>query len=137
MASSRHVDTLVHRLETAIAQEIHGRGRVALAYSGGLASTLIAMLARKRWALASPALSARSRPRCCAHAPRSGPRRRPSDSRRSGLACLTALRWTAQAFATGSANQDTTETDRSVSIPFVRITKRANFLPMLHRSKIK
>ena len=48
MASSRHVDALVHRLETAIAQEIHGRGRVALAYSGGLASTLIAMIARKR-----------------------------------------------------------------------------------------
>src|SRR5437870_13061248 len=51
MASSRHVDALVHRLETAIAQEIHGRGRVALAYSGGLASTLIAMIARKRCAL--------------------------------------------------------------------------------------
>ena len=48
MASSRHVDALVHRLETAIAQEIDGRGRVALAYSGGLASTLIAMIARKR-----------------------------------------------------------------------------------------
>ncbi|HWM52740.1 MAG TPA: asparagine synthase-related protein [Thermoplasmata archaeon] len=48
MASSRHVDAFVRRLEDGIAQEIHGRSRVALAYSGGLASTLIAMIARKR-----------------------------------------------------------------------------------------
>jgi len=51
MAPSRHVDALVHRLEVGIEQEIRGRGRVALAYSGGLASTLIAMIARKRCVL--------------------------------------------------------------------------------------
>jgi len=51
MASSRHVDAFVRRLEDGIAQEIHGPSRVALAYSGGLASTLIAMLARKRCVL--------------------------------------------------------------------------------------
>src|SRR2546426_920666 len=51
MASSRHVDAFVRRLEDGIAQEIHARSRVALAYSGGLASTLIAMIARKRCVL--------------------------------------------------------------------------------------
>jgi len=51
MASSRHVDAFVRRLGDGIAREIHGRSRVALAYSGGLASTLIAMIARKRCAL--------------------------------------------------------------------------------------
>ncbi|TLZ98257.1 MAG: hypothetical protein E6J97_07410 [Methanobacteriota archaeon] len=51
MASSRHVDAFVRRLEDEIAREVHGRNRVALAYSGGLASTLIAMIARKRCVL--------------------------------------------------------------------------------------
>src|SRR5437870_13357964 len=51
MASSRHVDAFVRRLEDEIAREVHGRKRVALAYSGGLASTLIAMIARKRCVL--------------------------------------------------------------------------------------
>jgi len=51
MASSRHVDAFVRRLEHAVAHEVEGRDRVALAYSGGLASTLVAMLARKRSAL--------------------------------------------------------------------------------------
>src|SRR2546428_12918095 len=51
MASSRHVDAFVRRLEDEIAREVHGHSRVALAYSGGLASTLIAMIARKRCVL--------------------------------------------------------------------------------------
>src|SRR5206468_3430362 len=51
MASSRHVDAFVRRLEHAVAHEVDGRDRVTLAYSGGLASTLVAMLARKRSAL--------------------------------------------------------------------------------------
>ncbi|HEX9566506.1 MAG TPA: asparagine synthase-related protein [Thermoplasmata archaeon] len=51
MASSRHVEAFVRRLEDAIALELRGRSRVALAYSGGLASTLIAMVARKRCVL--------------------------------------------------------------------------------------
>src|SRR5256885_17046516 len=51
MASSRHVDAFVRRLEDEIAREVHGHNRVALAYSGGLASTLIAMIARKRCVL--------------------------------------------------------------------------------------
>lgn len=51
MASSRPVDALVGRLERVIAQEVEGRDRVSLAYSGGLASTLVATLARKRCAL--------------------------------------------------------------------------------------
>ena len=51
MPSSRRVDAFVRRLEHVIAREVEGRDRVALAYSGGLASTLVAMLARKRCAL--------------------------------------------------------------------------------------
>ena len=48
MASSRHVDAFVRRFEHRIAREVDRRNRVALAYSGGLASTLVAMIARKR-----------------------------------------------------------------------------------------
>src|SRR3989449_4750221 len=51
MASSRDVDVFVRRLENRVAQEVKGRPRTALAYSGGLASTLLAMIARKRCAL--------------------------------------------------------------------------------------
>jgi Asparagine synthase len=51
MASSRHVDAFVRRLERRVAREVEGRSRSALAYSGGLASTLLAMIARKRCAL--------------------------------------------------------------------------------------
>src|SRR2546425_9980742 len=51
MASSRDVDAFVRRLEHRVAHEVTGRPRAALAYSGGLASTLIAMIARKRCAL--------------------------------------------------------------------------------------
>jgi hypothetical protein len=51
MASSRDVDAFVRRLEHRVGQEVTGRPRVALAYSGGLASTLIAMIARKRCVL--------------------------------------------------------------------------------------
>ena len=51
MASSRDVDVFVRRLEHRVAQEVKGRPRSALAYSGGLASTLLAMIARKRCAL--------------------------------------------------------------------------------------
>jgi Asparagine synthase len=51
MASSRDVDAFVRRLERRVAQEVEGRSRNALAYSGGLASTLLAMIARKRCAL--------------------------------------------------------------------------------------
>src|SRR5437879_12943509 len=51
MASSRDVDGFVRRLENRVAQEVKGRPRTALAYSGGLASTLLAMIARKRCAL--------------------------------------------------------------------------------------
>ena len=51
MASSRRIDAFVRRLEQAIARELEGRDRVPLAYSGGLASTLVAMVARKRCAL--------------------------------------------------------------------------------------
>src|SRR5947209_17992943 len=51
MASSRDVDAFVRRLEHRVAQEVKGRPRTALAYSGGLASTLLAMIARKRCAL--------------------------------------------------------------------------------------
>jgi len=51
MASSRDVDAFVRRLEHRVAQEVEGRPRAALAYSGGLASTLLAMIARKRCAL--------------------------------------------------------------------------------------
>src|SRR5437899_12852270 len=51
MASSRDVDVFVRRLEHRVAQEVKGRPRSALAYSGGLARTLLAMIARKRCAL--------------------------------------------------------------------------------------
>ncbi len=51
MAASRYIDAFVRRLEDRIAQEVDGPKRVALAYSGGLASTLIAMIARKRCVL--------------------------------------------------------------------------------------
>jgi hypothetical protein len=51
MVSSRQIDAFVRRLEHGVAQAIEGRDRVPLAYSGGLASTLVAMLARKRCAL--------------------------------------------------------------------------------------
>jgi len=51
MASSRDVDAFVRRLEHRVAKEVTGRPRAALAYSGGLASTLIAMIARKRCVL--------------------------------------------------------------------------------------
>ncbi len=51
MASSRDVDEFVRRLEQRIARQVAGHGRVALAYSGGLASTLVAMVARKRCVL--------------------------------------------------------------------------------------
>jgi len=51
MASSHDVDRFVRRLEQRVAQEVKGRPRIALAYSGGLASTLIAMIARKRCTL--------------------------------------------------------------------------------------
>ena len=51
MTSSRDVDAFVRRLEHWVAQEVKGRPRAALAYSGGLASTLLAMIARKRCAL--------------------------------------------------------------------------------------
>jgi len=51
MASSRQIDAFVRRLEQGVVQAIEGRDRVPLAYSGGLASTLVAMLARKRCAL--------------------------------------------------------------------------------------
>jgi len=51
MASSRDVDAFVRRLERRVAREVEGRSRSALAYSGGLASTVLAMIARKRCAL--------------------------------------------------------------------------------------
>src|SRR6266705_6984611 len=51
MASSHDVDRFVRRLEHRVAQEVKGRPRIVLAYSGGLASTLIAMIARKRCTL--------------------------------------------------------------------------------------
>src|SRR2546422_6268513 len=51
MASSRHVDAFVRRLGDGSAWQSHGRSRVALGYAGGLASPLIAMMARKRCAL--------------------------------------------------------------------------------------
>ena len=48
MKSTRGVSAFVRRLEDLIAEEVAGRDRVTLAYSGGLASTLVAMVARKR-----------------------------------------------------------------------------------------
>ena len=51
MASSSGVDAFVRRLEHRVAQEVEGHSRGALAYSGGLASTILAMVARKRCAL--------------------------------------------------------------------------------------
>jgi len=48
MVAPRDVRTFVARLEDRIEDAIEGHERVALAYSGGLASTLIAMIARKR-----------------------------------------------------------------------------------------
>ncbi len=51
MASSRDVDAFIRRLERRVAREVEGRSRSALAYSGGLASTVLAMIARKRCAL--------------------------------------------------------------------------------------
>jgi Asparagine synthase len=48
MPSSRSVDAFVRRLEDRIVREVAGRGHVALAYSGGLSSTLVAMITRKR-----------------------------------------------------------------------------------------
>lgn len=44
----REVRAFVHRLEDRIGALVRGHEHVALAYSGGLASTLIAMVARKR-----------------------------------------------------------------------------------------
>ncbi len=48
MAPPRRVDAFVRRLEDRVAAAIEGTDRVVLAYSGGLASTLVAMVARKR-----------------------------------------------------------------------------------------
>ena len=48
MAADRGPTAIVRRLETSITDAIRGRDRVILAYSGGLKSTLIAMIARKR-----------------------------------------------------------------------------------------
>lgn len=48
MASRLVVGAFVRRLESDIASLVADREHVALAYSGGLASTLIAMIARKR-----------------------------------------------------------------------------------------
>jgi hypothetical protein len=42
------VDAFVHRLEDRIRRLVPGGGTVSLAYSGGLASTIVAMVARKR-----------------------------------------------------------------------------------------
>lgn len=44
----REVSAFVDRLEERIEDLVRGRDRVALAFSGGLASTLVAMVARKR-----------------------------------------------------------------------------------------
>ena len=51
MASSSDVDAFVRRLEHRVARAVEGHSRGALAYSGGLASTILAMVARKRCAL--------------------------------------------------------------------------------------
>jgi len=48
MVVPRDVRTFVARLEERIERVIDGHEHVALAYSGGLASTLVAMIARKR-----------------------------------------------------------------------------------------
>jgi len=48
MVAPRDVRTFVARLEERIERVIDGHEHVALAYSGGLASTLVAMIARKR-----------------------------------------------------------------------------------------
>jgi hypothetical protein len=42
------VNAFVDRLEDRIEDLVRGQARIALAYSGGLASTLVAMVARKR-----------------------------------------------------------------------------------------
>src|SRR5437879_12810218 len=48
MPEGTRVDAFVGRLEDRIAREVDGNDRVALAYSGGLSSMTIAMIARKR-----------------------------------------------------------------------------------------
>src|SRR5437879_4557886 len=48
MPEATRVDAFVGRLEDRIAREVDGQDRVALAYSGGLSSMTIAMIARKR-----------------------------------------------------------------------------------------
>ena len=48
MAAPRDPRVFVERLEDRIEKFVSGRDRVALAFSGGLASTLLAMIARKR-----------------------------------------------------------------------------------------
>ncbi|MGI0150153.1 MAG: hypothetical protein ACREDF_11560 [Thermoplasmata archaeon] len=48
IGTPRHVSAFVRRLEDRIEELVEGHDRVALAYSGGLASTLVAMVARKR-----------------------------------------------------------------------------------------
>jgi len=48
MGTPRGVLAFVERLEGRIADLVSGETRVALAYSGGLSSTLVAMIARKR-----------------------------------------------------------------------------------------
>src|SRR5437016_12695567 len=48
MPKGTSIDTFVRRLEDRIAREVAGQDRVALAYSGGLSSMTIAMIARKR-----------------------------------------------------------------------------------------
>ncbi len=48
MVRARSLDGVVRRVEDAIEAAVHGYDCVTLAYSGGLASTLIAMVARKR-----------------------------------------------------------------------------------------
>lgn len=48
MVGARRVDAFVHRLEDRISASIAGHDRIVLAHSGGLASTLVAMVARKR-----------------------------------------------------------------------------------------
>jgi len=52
MPKGTSIDTFVRRLEERIAGDVAGQDRVALAYSGGLSSMTIAMIARKRCNLA-------------------------------------------------------------------------------------
>src|SRR2546425_187542 len=133
MASSRDVDAFVRRLEHRVAHEVTGRPRAALAYSGGLASTLIAMIARKRCALVCVVAGLEGSPDVQA----AKAAKLHIDFRVEyailSRADATRIRPKARASEKVSEVRSVTMSDELRSIAFVRITKGAPVYDVTHR----